>query len=267
MLSFHLSLQAKAKAKEKTYDFRRETPRSIQVSYPIPEPVITPRAREGLRAVVPTIFPPSAINRGESVPIRSPEPERRPRPAMTEALFDQESGRFPRKRGRKPKFHPHYDPHDPSISAEPVSKRSRSLDEQSITSRRLHYHGETSEHSLLQLTKRFQEETTITPKPSSEQRYAGMSYTCALSPGMRKSDQEGHRTYSLNRMHFPKHSELKRSAEELPSQPDPSAPSAPTWTPCFTNWDTVTVTDVTMNLLTVTIRESSTAKGFFKDKR
>ncbi|MEQ2225162.1 hypothetical protein ILYODFUR_014813 [Ilyodon furcidens] len=267
-------LKAKAKAKEKTYEFRRDAPRAIQVSYPTPEPVITPRAREGLRAVVPTIFPPSAVNRGESFPIRAPELERRPRPAQTEALLDQQSMRCPRKRGRKPKLHLHYDPHDACSSAQPASKRSRSLEEQSIMSRHLQHHGETSDHSLLQLTKRFQEETTITPKSSSEQRHAGLSYTCAFSPSMRKSDTERRRTYSLSGMHFPQHSKLKRSAEEwrnqvpvLSPQPDPSAPLTPTWTPCFTNWDTVTVTDVTMNLLTVTIRESSTAKGFFKDKR
>ncbi|KAM4717077.1 chromobox protein homolog 8a [Anableps anableps] len=267
-------LKAKAKAKEKAYEFRREIPRGIQVSYPIPEPVITPRAREGLRAVVPTIFPPSAVNRGESVPIRFPEPERRPRPAPLEALLDQESMRSPKKRGRKPKLHLHYDPHDASSSAEPAPKRSRSLEEQSIMSRRLHHHGETSDHSLLQLTKRFQEETTITPKSNIEQRHAGLSYTCAFNPSARKSNPERHRTYSLSRMHFPQYGKLKSSAEErrhhasvLSSQPDPNAPSAPTWTPSFTNWDTVTVTDVTMNLLTVTIRESSTAKGFFRDKR
>uniref|UniRef100_A0A3Q0SRW4 Chromobox homolog 8a (Pc class homolog, Drosophila) n=1 Tax=Amphilophus citrinellus TaxID=61819 RepID=A0A3Q0SRW4_AMPCI len=42
---------------------------------------------------------------------------------------------------------------------------------------------------------------------------------------------------------------------------------ASSWTPCFTNLDTVTVTDVTLNFLTVTVRENSTDKGFFKDKR
>ncbi|XP_047215116.1 chromobox protein homolog 8-like [Girardinichthys multiradiatus] len=267
-------LKAKAKAKEKTYEFRRDTPRAIQVSYPTPEPVITPRAREGLRAVVPTIFPPSAVNRGESFPIRAPELERRPRPTQTEVLLDQQSMRCPRKRGRKPKLHLHYDPHDACSSAELASKRSRSLEEQSIMSRHLQHHGETSDHNLLQLTKRFQEETTITPKSSSEQRHTGLSYTCAFSPSMHKSDPEGRRTHSLSGRDFPQQSKLKRSAEEwrhqvpvLSPQPDPSAPLTPTWNPCFTNWDTVTVTDVTMNLLTVTIRESSTAKGFFKDKR
>uniref|UniRef100_A0A7N6B774 Chromo domain-containing protein n=1 Tax=Anabas testudineus TaxID=64144 RepID=A0A7N6B774_ANATE len=42
---------------------------------------------------------------------------------------------------------------------------------------------------------------------------------------------------------------------------------ASSWTPSFTNVDSVTVTDVTMNFLTVTIKENSTDKGFFRDKR
>ncbi|XP_039974485.1 chromobox protein homolog 8a [Xiphias gladius] len=286
----------KAKAKEKTYEFRREAPRGIQVSYPVPEPVITPRAREGLRAVVPTIFPPSAVNRGESVQVRPPETERRPRPTPPAALTLQESARFPKKRGRKPKLHLQYEKDSGSGPAEPDAKRNRFLEEPvshglSKMTRRLHHHGETSDHSLVQLTKRFQEETTITPKSSSEQRHlgdAGLSYTCAFSPDGRKSDQRGHRTYCLSRMSGPRPGKLTHSAEHrshqvkecrLPRDPsavispqsesihDSSARPASSWTPSLASLDTVTVTDVTMNFLTVTIRESSTDKGFFRDKR
>uniref|UniRef100_A0A8C6TKJ8 Chromobox homolog 8a (Pc class homolog, Drosophila) n=1 Tax=Neogobius melanostomus TaxID=47308 RepID=A0A8C6TKJ8_9GOBI len=39
------------------------------------------------------------------------------------------------------------------------------------------------------------------------------------------------------------------------------------WMPSLNNLDAVTVTDVTMNFLTVTILESSSAKGFFKEKK
>ncbi|KAM9346508.1 chromobox protein homolog 8a [Symphorus nematophorus] len=281
-------LKAKAKAKEKTYEFRGEAPRGIQVSYPIPEPVITPRAREGLRAVVPTIFPPSAVNRGESVHVGPPEPERRPRPTPPAALTVQESARLPKKRGRKPKLHLHYDAYDGGSSAEPDPKRSRLL-EQSKMSRRLHHHGgETSDHSLIQLTKRFEEETTITPKSCSEQRHvggAGLSYSCAFSTDARKKGD--HRTSCVSRMSVPQPGKLKHSAEQRRHQVreccpgpavipalqdtedihDSSAHPASSWTPCFANVDTVTVTDVTMNFLTVTVRESSTDKGFFRQKR
>lgn len=209
------------------------------MSYPVPEPVATPRAREGLRAVVPTIFPPSAVNRGESVPVHAPEPERRPRPPPPAALLDQESTRLLRKRGRKPKFH--YELREGS------AERPRPL---------LH-HGETSEQSLLQLTRRFQEETTITPKPSGEPRHAGglpRSFN-----GVRKGEQEGRRTYGLVSIHSP--GRLKHPEER------PEAPQTESWTPPFSSLDSVTVTDVTMNLLTVTIRESSTDQGFFRGKR
>ncbi|KAE8283158.1 Chromobox protein-like protein 8 Polycomb 3-like protein [Larimichthys crocea] len=275
----------KAKAKEKTYEFRGEAPRSIQVSYPIPEPIITPRAREGLRAVVPTIFPPSAVNRGESVHVRPPEPERRPRPTPPAALTVQESARLPKKRGRKPKLHLHYEKDDGGSSAELDDKRSRLLEEPSSHGlskmpRRLHHHGETSDHTLIQLTKRFQEETTITPKSCSEQRHAGLSYSRTF-----KSDQGGHRTSYVSKMPIPQPRKLKHSAESrrhqmkecrpgpavIPTQAeailDPSARPTSSWTPRFTNVDSVTVTDVTMNFLTVTVRESSTDKGFFRESR
>lgn len=270
-------LKAKAKAKEKTYEFRREAPRGIQVSYPIPEPIITPRAREGLRTVVPTIFPPSAINRGESVHIRPPESERRPRTTPAAALTVQESQQFPKKRGRKPKMHMHYDKDDGSSSAEPDAKRSKFMKEPtSHHSRRPHHHGETSDHCLMQLTKRFQEETTITPKSHSEQRHlggAGFSYPCALASDLRKSEQGRHRTHCLS-MKRPAANEYSLPREQVavtPSHTDSihecSEHPASSWTPCFAHLDTVTVTDVTLNFLTVTVRESSTDKGFFKDKR
>ncbi|XP_031168335.1 chromobox protein homolog 8a isoform X1 [Sander lucioperca] len=280
----------KAKAKEKAYEFRREAPRGIQVSYPIPEPVITPRAREGLRTVVPTIFPPSAVNRGESVHVRPPEPERRPRPTPTASLTVQEAVRFPKKRGRKPKLQLNYEKHNEGSSAEPDTKRSRSLEEPvshglSNMSRRLFHHGETSDHSLIQLTRRFQEKTTITPKHSSEQRHAGLSYSCAFSPDVLKSDQGGDRTKCLSRMSIPRPSssaEHRRhqvkecclpreqpavSSTQSESIHDQSTRPISSWTPSYTNLDTVTVTDVTMNFLTVTVRESRTEKGFFREKR
>ncbi len=153
--------------------------------------------------------------------------------------------------------------------------------------RRLHHHGEMSDHSLLQLTKRFQEETTITPKSCSHQRHvggAGGSYSCAFNPDVHKSDRGGHRTSCVRRMSIPaprkpKHPDDHRRHPVEESYPGPAAlptqaeaideqsARASSWTPNFTNVDTVTVTDVTMNFLTVTVRESSTATGFFREKR
>ncbi|KAJ8251636.1 hypothetical protein GJAV_G00223490 [Gymnothorax javanicus] len=97
-------LKAQAKAKAKTYEFRREMTRGFRVSYPVPEPVITPRAREGLRTVVPTIFPPSSINRGESVRVGAPEPERGQRSAGMLRTLSEGFVSAPKKRGPKPKL-------------------------------------------------------------------------------------------------------------------------------------------------------------------
>ncbi|XP_077415227.1 chromobox protein homolog 8a [Vanacampus margaritifer] len=231
----------KAKAREKTYEFKRDPVRPILVSYPVPEPVITPRAREGLRAVVPTIFPPSAINRGESVASQALEPERRPRSA---ASSHQEAG--PKKRGRKPKLRLHYD-RDDDESAEPALKISR----------RLPHNRGASDPSLAQLTRRFQEETTITPRSSSEP--VGMGYTCP--------DRGGRTHYLAVLKHRDKNRNLPiMTGEELGVVCPPTAPGS-SWSPRFTNMDTVVVTDVTMNLLTVTVRENYTDKGFFRGKR
>ncbi|CAG5897744.1 unnamed protein product, partial [Menidia menidia] len=267
----------KAKAKEKTYEFRRESSRGIQVSYPMPEPVITPRAREGLRTVVPTIFPPSAVNRGESVSVRPPEPERRPRPPPPAPHIDHDSLQFPKKRGRKPKHHYHYDQHEAGGSAEAEAKRSRLLEEPlphglPKASQRPHRHAQTSDHSLLQLTKRFQEETTITPKSGGEPGHArggGLAYGPAFSPY-----GQGHRTYCLGRLTGPQssrpgrcaghqgqrgqrgkecctqHGEAGAASPQYESVGEPTARSGPSWRPCPNNLDTVTVTDVTMNSLT-----------------
>lgn len=232
-------LKAKAKARDKPYEFRKDASRQAnQVSYATPECVITPRAREGLRAVVPTIYPPSAVNRGEAVPVRFTELERRHRPPVT----NEET--VPKKRGRKPKIALEY--HE--------VKRSRSLDECPKT-RRTHYEG-ASDHTLNLLTKRFEEETTITPKSSA-------SYTCSLG---RTADT---RTHFVNRMslHPTKHRPAIIPALSDPKDHAPPPDLCSSWMPSLNNLDAVTVTDVTMNFLTVTILESSTAKGFFKEKR
>ncbi|XP_049600626.1 chromobox protein homolog 8a [Syngnathus scovelli] len=231
----------KAKAREKTYEFRRDPVRPIQVSYPVPEPVITPRAREGLRTVVPTIFPPSAVNRGESVASQALEPERRVRSA---ASSHQEPG--PKKRGRKPKLRLHYERGEDE-SPEPAPKMCR----------RFPQDGGSSDPSLAQLTRRFQEKTTITPRSSSE--HMGVAYT--------RPDRGGRTHFLAVLKHRDKNVNLPIiTGEELGVVCPPTAPGS-SWTPRFTNMDTVTVTDVTMNLLTVTVRENYTDKGFFREKR
>lgn len=224
--------------------------------YPVPEPVPTPRAREGLRAVVPTIFPPSAVNRGESVHVRSPEPARRCRP---------------KKRGRKPKQN--LGREEPHASVEPHATRSRAAEEPE--SRRPHPHGAALDHGLIRLTRRFQEETAIASKPGNDHRRVGLTYSCATAPGVREREQGAHGVGSDPHLRRQRHSHGLRTQCQpgafglaAEADHDHGHGHGPAWTPRFSNHlDAVTVTDVTVNLLTVTVRESGSDTGFFTQSR
>uniref|UniRef100_A0A8B9ZCH4 Chromobox 8 n=1 Tax=Buteo japonicus TaxID=224669 RepID=A0A8B9ZCH4_9AVES len=52
-----------------------------------------------------------------------------------------------------------------------------------------------------------------------------------------------------------------------PVEDAPWAGGEESWSPSLNNLEKVVVTDVTSNFLTVTIKESSTDQGFFKEKR
>ncbi|CAB1342339.1 unnamed protein product [Coregonus sp. 'balchen'] len=290
---------AKAKATAKTYECRREMPRGIRVSYPVPEPMITPRAREGLRPIVPTIFPPSTVNRGESVRVRPPEPERRPRPAPPPSFMAEEFVNIPKKRGPKPKLRLRFNIEPDSCPTEEPAKRSRLEEQQapcglSKMSRHCHHKGEMSERSVIQLTRRFQEGTSIVPKSNDAQRLVGTvshpgthSHDGRLVHKARLDHQSRMTLECVGGMSIP-HPKLKHvsknhfcGASDSSSSMQQSRPivvakshasrssgeqSAESWRPRLDNVEKVVVTDVTTNFLTVTIKESSTDKGFFKDK-
>ncbi|XP_055754329.1 chromobox protein homolog 8-like isoform X1 [Salvelinus fontinalis] len=286
-------LKAKEKATAKTYECRREMPRGIRVSYPVPTPMITPRAREGLRAVVPTIFPPSTVNRGESVRVRLPE--RRSRPAPLPSFMAEEFVNIPKKRGPKPKFRLGFNMEPDSCPTEEPEKRSR-LEEQHVPyglskmSRHCHHEGETSERSVIQLTRRFQEGTSIVPKSNNAHRRVGtVSHPGTHSHDGRlvhkaRLDHQSRRTLECpggmsvphtKLKHFYRASDSSSSMQQsspivgakLPASRSSGEQSAGSWRPRLDNVEKVVVTDVTTNFLTVTIKESSTDRGFFKDKR
>lgn len=194
--------------------------------------------------------------------MESLEPERRYRPTLQHP---------PKKRGRKPKQNFRHDEDDGGTSAEPYAKRSRAAEEPE--SRRLLPHREALDHGLIQLTRRFQEETTITPKACGEQRRvggAGLAYSCVVGPDVRRSDQGPRRTGGAGsdpQFRVPRHSDGLQTHRGNECRPGAEADRDPSWTPRFSNLDAVTVTDVTVNLLTVTVRESSSDKGFFRRKR
>ncbi|KAK0153115.1 Chromobox 8 [Merluccius polli] len=276
----------KAKAKIKPYEFRRESYRGMQVSYPVPEPVLTPRAREGLRAVVPTIFPPSTVNRGESVGLHHHHHHHHTlqQQHLLQPLLPftggPESTHVPKKRGRKPK----------KKTGDLEPKRGRpeeeEEEEEALLQRDCHHHRrEQPDNGLVQLTRKFQEKTTITPRSTHEQKPAvgpkggggGLLIIPELGGQQRKATQGSHasrtpipqsrlkhlvKTHNHRSVEFP----LARERGPVPVKPGGSG-SESLWGPWIARFDNVIVTDVTTNLLTVTIKESATDKGFFKTRR
>ncbi|KAJ8404250.1 hypothetical protein AAFF_G00340230 [Aldrovandia affinis] len=282
-------LKAQAKAKAKTYEFRSDMARGIRVSYPVPEPVITPRAREGLRTIVPTIFPPSSINRGESVRVRSPEPERGQRPVGSPLQISEGFVSAPKKRGPKPKLR-FKDSSSVCPQHEP-SKRSRSEDQITFGPSKIAKHGlpeaEKSKLSVIQLARRPQEDSNYAQKqlgyvPSG----STLNHSSASGPSRAGLDFPHGRTKECSSGVLgqqPKLQHISKSSfhgsDSSPQRDHPqlhakipvtgmfAEPTEVSWTPCLNNIEKVVVTDVTSNFLTVTIKESSTDKGFFKDKR
>ncbi|XP_029538074.1 chromobox protein homolog 8-like [Oncorhynchus nerka] len=291
-------LKAQAKAKAKSYEFRSDAVRGIRVTYPTPEPVITPRAREGLRAVVPTIFPPSTVNRGESVRVRPPEPVREHRqPVLQRPPGPDGFVIVPKKRGPKPKLRFKDNPFNATSAATEPHKR-RAEEQATYGPFKLAKLGLSdgeergSEMRGIKLAHRHQVELGGYPhkqmRPvasgSTQQHYGpdrGLLHSHRIG-----SDSQACRTKEcpsnyLSPPHL-KHLSKKnvhQPSEELPQRGKPSLiakipvsrilgqTDEVTWKPCMNNVEKVLVTDVTTNFLTVTIRESSTDQGFFKDKR
>ncbi|XP_063046676.1 chromobox protein homolog 8a [Engraulis encrasicolus] len=268
-------MKARAKAKGKSYEFRREMTRGMHVSYPVAEPVITPRAREGLRTVVPTIFPPSTVNRGESV--RPQELERRQRPTGSPPRVPDGFVNAPKKRGPKPKLRFNVSPGSCAYTETP----KRRSDEQvaystSKMGRYGHHEGEMSDCSVPQMTERF--------KPNSPKSMGAATSGYHLFPTNKpRHDTQAHRTVKQCSSETLQQSKGHNSSrprlyeeDDLETEQSASNRSVPiifgdqandAWRPSISNMEKVVVTDVTSNFLTVTIKESTTDKGFFKEKR
>ncbi|KAL1006086.1 hypothetical protein UPYG_G00067730 [Umbra pygmaea] len=290
-------LKAQAKAKAKSYEFRSEAVRGIRVTYPTPEPIITPRAREGLRAVVPTIFPPSTVNRGESVRVRPPEPVRENRPpALQRSPGPDGFINGPKKRGPKPKLRfKDNSANAPLVIPEPPKRRAE--EQTTYGPHKLSKLGLSDGHErgsdmrAVKSAHRHQGKLggevhkQMRPVPSgSMQHYSqdrGLLHSHRIASethGCRTKDCPPSYISSTHLKHLSK-TNVFRASDELTQMEKPSLiakipvsrilgePDEVMWKPCLTNVEKVLVTDVTTNFLTVTIRESSTDQGFFKDKR
>lgn len=262
----------------------------MHITYPAPEPIVTPRAREGLRAVVPTIFPPSTVNRGESVRVRPPELSTREHQQRTspDGLI-----LLPKKRGPKPKprFSPavseaHKRRAEEQMSLSPHKLAKLKGDEEMRLVKVAHRHPENYSHSHKhhhhhhQYHHHHMHNQGLSSGSSYKQLYSDRS----LHP--HRIDMDINRTKDgsscLAPTHFkhqPKPCQSLNHPAELSQMEKPYFLDRPsptrfdddldevTWRPSLGNAEKILVTDVTTNFLTVTIRESSTAKGFFKDKR
>ncbi len=238
------------------------------MSYPVAEPVVTPRAREGLRAVVPTIFPPSTVNRGESVRVRPPDLERDLLTHGTPVKRPLDFASSPKKRGPKPKLRPR------GSSTEGVKRKADKplFYRPSKTERS----GETSNCGAIHLNQTFQAESSHVQKQMGS-RSSDIKFThggTILKSGLgvlghRRKDSSSGAMNQPKMMKHPPKTALFRSPDHTREQLSLSFvdETDQSWLPCLKNMEKIIVTDVTSNSLTVTIKESSTDKGFFKENR
>lgn len=262
---------------------------------PTPEPVATPRAREGLRAVVPTIFPPSTVNRGESVRVRSSELYTHEL-QLTSLQQTTSEGlvHLPKKRGPKPKRR--FKDSSCPVGSEPY--KGRAEEEASHIPHKLTKLQEAEEIRLVKVSHR-QPEIHGHSHKHHHHHHHHQSHNQGISSGSShkplysdrslysyRTDMDTHRTKDSSSLltvpHFKHQSNTSQNQSrpaKLPQMDKPYFLDRPsptrlninwdevTWRPCLSNVEKVLVTDVTSNFLTVTIKESSTSEGFFKDKR
>ncbi|XP_023960439.1 chromobox protein homolog 8 isoform X1 [Chrysemys picta bellii] len=279
-------LKAQAKAKAKTYEFRSDSARGIRVPYPGRSPQelgSTSRAREGLRNIaLPAQGSPSTL-RGESIRDRVGRMEEKP-------------GEIPKKRGPKPRKEHYKDlPEALDVSkrklCEPGDKIGDYLKTRKIEEAVPGVAKFGSGHSVIQLARR--QEPDLSGAMSNPNRAeAGMKLGASetypprvtkhrsdfldpkgqdgLDPGgpkiMHSSANQGS-VGSLYRDSVGTQSGRPSLIARIPVSRILGDPEEESWSPSLNNLEKVVVTDVTSNFLTVTIKESSTDQGFFKEKR
>nr|XP_008102376.1 PREDICTED: chromobox protein homolog 8 isoform X3 [Anolis carolinensis] len=285
-------LKAQAKAKAKTYEFRSDSSRGIRMPYSggrSPQDLAsTSRAREGLRQI-PLLHQSSSASAPTS-PTTRVETIQENRVGSEE---DRSDSAF-KKRGPKPRkeFYKDLpetvDPTSKRKSLEPGDKvvvdylKARKLEEAAHPSA-----AKFSGHSVIQLARR--REPELPSAGSSTRAEAGMKLGAPESypPRLTKHradflDPKGQSGLDLG---APKilHSSANQSSlygdgigtqagrpsliARIPVSRILGDPEEEAWSPSLNNLEKVVVTDVTSNFLTVTIKESSTDQGFFKEKR
>ncbi|CAN9510789.1 unnamed protein product [Ophioblennius macclurei] len=253
-------LKAQAKVRSRSYEFRGEAVRGL-ISYPAPEPVATPRAREGLRAVVPTLFPPGAVNRGESVRHRTAADWS---PHRTTSDDPVHSPPPPKKRGPKPRARLLAGAADNHKRRPEEAAASRGAEDPRRPDGRHHHHRHRHHHHL----HRLHHPPRTHPNPHRNRDRADYLAPAHFKHHSRPGPGPGsgpgpsqNLPAGLPLMEKPYFLD-RPSPTRLEPDPDEAA-----WRPSLGDVEKVLVTDVTSNFLTVTIKESSTSRGFFREKR
>ncbi|KAM4663083.1 chromobox protein homolog 8 [Discoglossus pictus] len=283
-------LKAQAKANAKTYEFRSESARGVRIPYPgRPPQDLSSRSREGLRSI-PTASQGSSSSPGEIFKQRFDRPE-------------VQGEQYPLKLKKRKRRKHGKDLHktDPSpLRVSPTNLPGQL--EQAGTSARVEeagpgkYH---SAHSVIQMARRQDLELgSPSQVPSGYlHRERGLTQTVQDMPEQPGIDTHPHRTkhradfmsskcQETGVHHRKKHSSghhghlsnFYRGAlgthggkpsliARIPVSRILGEPEEEPWRPPVDNLEKVIVTDVTSNFLTVTIKESNTDQGFFKEKR
>ncbi|XP_054149124.1 chromobox protein homolog 8 isoform X1 [Melozone crissalis] len=277
-------LKAQAKAKAKTYEFRSDSSRGIRVPYPGRSPQelgSTSRAREGLRniALAPQGSSSSSTPKADGVRERVIRVEDKP-------------GETPKKRGPKPRKELYKD------LAETLDASKRKLGEPGdkvgdyLKARKMEEAAAAgaakfgSGHSVIQLARRQEPELpgALAGPPRAEPGPEAFSPRLAKhradfldATGQGGLDPGGPKLLhgaagpgnggGLYRDGVGGPAGRPSLIARIPVARILGDPEEESWSPSLNNLEKVVVTDVTSNFLTVTIKESSTDQGFFKEKR
>ncbi|XP_036920006.1 chromobox protein homolog 8 isoform X2 [Sturnira hondurensis] len=299
-------LKAQAKAKAKTYEFRSDSARGIRIPYPGRSPqelASTSRAREGLRNM--GLSPPGSSSSTSSTcrvePPRDRDRDRdrdrerdrereRERERGASRVDDKPSspGDTTKKRGPKPRKEPLDLPQRPT--GEPSDGlgdylKNRKLEDASSGAGKF-----PAGHSVIQLARRQDSDLAQcgVASPSLAEATGKLAVDTfparvikhraafleakgqgALDPGGPRVRHGSSTPSSVGGLYRDMGAQGGRPSliARIPVARILGDPEEESWSPPLTNLEKVVVTDVTSNFLTVTIKESNTDQGFFKEKR
>lgn len=277
-------MQAQAKAKAKTYEFRSDSSRGIRVPYPgraPPELGSTSRAREGLRNIA--LAPQGGSSSSSGTPKADGIRDRVIR-------VEDKAGDTPKKRGPKPRKELYKD------LAETLDASKRKLGEPGdkvgdyLKARKMEEAQGAAKfgsgHSVIQLARRQEPELPgalpgpnraepgaepFPPRlPKHRADFLDPKGQGGLDPGGAKllhGAVSPGAVGGLYRDGVGGPAGRPSLIARIPVSRILGDPEEESWSPSLNNLEKVVVTDVTSNFLTVTIKESSTDQGFFKEKR